>query len=56
MMQFEIDKIKARIAKAERRIKAGYVPKESNPTPGRVLESEQNRVVRLTALLNKEGK
>jgi|WetSurSiteA1Bulk_404760.scaffolds.fasta_scaffold313133_2 hypothetical protein len=49
LSEFELDKIKARIAKAERRIKAGYVPKTK--------ESEQDRVVRLTALLaNREAR
>jgi hypothetical protein len=39
----EIRKIKARIAKAQRRIAAGYVPKTK--------ETEEQKVVRLTALL-----
>jgi hypothetical protein len=52
---YEKMRIRQRIAKAERRIKAGYVvkvPKGSTLKP----ETEQDRAVRLTALLNQEDK
>ena len=45
LSKFELNKIKQRIAKAERRIAAGYKAKG---------ESEKDRAARLAAILNEE--